>query len=254
MVMEGEKWYLATIILGATSTTDDGEGEIIPTGVTRVEQGALLVALSSLVGALTQVPPRHSAVKIGGKPAYRRARAGVAVALEARLVRIHGLALLSLAEVAQPGPEGPRVRLDLLVHCSKGTYIRSLARDLGERLGCGGYLASLRRLASGGISLHGCHTIPQVEEAVRSAGPHGAEGLLAPLDAVLGHLPALVLAPERVQRLRHGMAIITGPSLTTHASGLARAYGFDGRLVALVRPIETQPGVLGWQPTLVFPA
>jgi tRNA pseudouridine55 synthase len=257
LLMDGDKWYMARVALGAVTTTDDAEGEIIAAREPRFEHDTLLDVLSSFTGEIEQAPPQFAAVKVGGAPAYKRARAGATVTLVPRRVHVHGVALIAAGEPGASPGHPPTVSVDLLVHCSKGTYIRSLARDLGERLGCGGYLAGLRRLASGGITVEHCHTLPNLEAIVQGAGSAGLEALLEPLDLAVRHLPALAVGAALERRLRNGgeIAIAQSWPATTHVDqAKARAYGPDGRLIALVTVAAERSGTTWWRPSLVFEA
>lgn len=211
-----------------------------------------------MVGELEQVPPQFAAVKVRGTPAYKMARAGTVVALEARRIQVHALALLSFREAAAKRGGPPTVQVELLVHCSKGTYIRSIARDLGRHLGCGGHLAGLRRLASGGVTVDRCHGLQQLEAIARQAGRAGLESLLEPLDFAVQHLPAVVVNAQLAQRLRNGGDIPAPPGAWPRDGfvdwDLARAYGTDGRLIALLAPSANRTASSWWRPSLVFAA
>lgn len=146
MLMEGEKTYHARVVLGMVSTTQDPEGEISPGGpVTGLDRDAIEASLASFRGVIMQTPPRFSALKHKGKPLYHYARKGIAITKEPREVTIHELELTGL-ELA---PDAGSPSLELRIKCSKGTYIRSLAEDIGSALGCGAYLSALRRTQSG---------------------------------------------------------------------------------------------------------
>ncbi len=146
VLMEGKKTYLATVVLGKVSTTQDPEGDIgIGGPVTGIDGAAVENVLSRFRGTIMQTPPAFSALKHKGKPLYHYARQGIMITKEPRQVTIHELALrgAGLTET----DEGAAI--ELLIDCSKGTYIRSLAEDIGRELGCGAYLSRLRRLRSG---------------------------------------------------------------------------------------------------------
>jgi tRNA pseudouridine55 synthase len=146
MLMEGEKTYQARVVLGMVSTTQDPEGEISAGGpVTGLGRDAIEASLASFRGVIMQTPPRFSALKHKGKPLYHYARKGIAITKAPREVTIHELELTGL-ELA---PDAGAPSLELRIRCSKGTYIRSLAEDIGSALGCGAYLSALRRTQSG---------------------------------------------------------------------------------------------------------
>lgn len=203
------KMYRSTFLLGAQSDTDDADGRVaIQEGVTAVELSRIEAALQAFHGEIMQTPPAHSAAKIEGRRAYKLARRGEAVQLESRRVTIHSICILNYTWP----------RLDVEVHCGKGTYIRSIARDLGNALGCGGLVETLRRTRVGPF---------HVEDAV--ALDRGKDLVLARLrpmhDAVI-ELPRVEATSDDVVRLRNGQAI-AGDEI-----GEAAVY-CDGALVAI---------------------
>ena len=146
MLMEGEKTYLATVVLGKISTTQDPEGEISEGGaVSGIDRGAIEKVLEDFRGTIMQTPPQFSALKHKGKPLYHYARKGITITKEPREVTVHELELTDL----ELTPEEGAPSIDLRIKCSKGTYIRSMAEDIGSALGCGAYLSALRRTQSG---------------------------------------------------------------------------------------------------------
>jgi tRNA pseudouridine55 synthase len=182
----GEKIYRATVRLGFATTTDDLTGE--PLGALSapaVEPGALEAALCGLVGVFDQVPPAFSARQVGGRRLHDLARRGEAVARAATPVTVHALDL-----VARDGD-----RLELEVRCSAGTYVRALARDLGERLGCGAHLVALRRTRSGSFDLR---------QAVSGESFEQAAERVIPLSGLLVDWPAAVVDAAGLERVRHG--------------------------------------------------
>jgi tRNA pseudouridine55 synthase len=205
-----EKVYRAGLRLGKRSTTDDGEGTLAAQPVTvPPSKDEVAVALGEFLGTIDQVPPDHSAAKIDGRRAYALARQGREVSLAPRPVMIHAISLLDY--------DYPR--LDLEVRCGKGTYIRSLARDLGERLGCGAYLESLRRTRVGHFRAQDALDL----DADRDA----ALNRLLPLAEAVRDLRTLVLAEEQVARLRTGQGVPLVPDLE------------EGEDIAVVSPAGT---------------
>jgi tRNA pseudouridine55 synthase len=189
-VQRMEKVYHARVHLGARSDTDDADGTITPVDLVRpLDRAAVERALQGFVGEIEQVPPAYSAAKVTGKRAYDLARRGEDVSLQARPVRIHAIDLLTY--------DYPL--LELTVRCGKGTYIRSLARDLGERLGCGGYIETLRR------ERVGCFVSADAIPLETEAGQ--ARACLRPLADALCELPSLVLSAHDLARLRQGQTI-----------------------------------------------
>ncbi|MBA2265790.1 MAG: tRNA pseudouridine(55) synthase TruB, partial [Chloroflexi bacterium] len=159
----GLKRYDAIIRLGARSATDDAEGPIVSVSGPLPDETSVRTALSAFIGTFDQLPPAFSARKLGGRTAHRAARAGDPIDVPARAVTVHALNLLTYMQ----DTEGVDVRVDL--RCGAGTYVRALARDLGERLGCGGYLSGLRRTEAAGLTVDTAVT-PQRLEALAADG------------------------------------------------------------------------------------
>jgi tRNA pseudouridine55 synthase len=154
-----DKRYAATIRLGVSTTTDDAEGEVIATAPTgALTDEAVRQALEAFVGEIDQVPSAVSAIKIAGKRAYARVRDGEVVELPARRVTVHSLGVVSTSL-------GDAAEVDIEVHCSSGTYIRAIARDLGEALGVGGHLTALRRTAVGPFGIDSARTLDELAES-----------------------------------------------------------------------------------------
>jgi len=147
---------VATALLGSTTTTGDAEGEVLQRRAVRVGQDDVDRVRAQFLGAIAQTPPMHSALKKDGKPLYEYARAGIEVAREPREVTIHALSL-ALTQV------GNETVVSMQVHCSKGTYIRTLAQDIGEALGCGAHLTMLRRVDTGGFGIAQCIGLTELE-------------------------------------------------------------------------------------------
>ncbi len=155
-----DKTYDATILLGASTTTDDAEGEVLATAATdQVTEDAVRVGLAAMVGEIDQVPSAVSAIKVDGKRAYERVRAGEQVELAARRVRIASI------DVTRYVPTGTGIEVDVSVACSSGTYIRAIARDLGQALGVGGHLTALRRTAVGAFAIDSARTLDELADA-----------------------------------------------------------------------------------------
>lgn len=190
-----DKEYEAEICLGAVSATGDAEGPICRREHgTPPDEQSVAQALRDFTGAIDQVPPAHSAVKVAGVRSYKRARRGDEVVLKARQVHVHALELL--------GYDFPR--LSVRIHCSAGTYIRSLAADLGHALGTGAYLAELRRLRAGGLGLDQALTLEQVA-SLRRAGQ--IDKALVPPRLALSQLASVELSESKLVDFAHGKAI-----------------------------------------------
>ena len=195
------KRYTATVCFGASSATDDLEGERIPAAGPAPDRDAVEAALPAFVGELSQVPPAYSAVQVAGRRAYAMARAGETPELAPRTVTIHELRLV---EWDASDPERPIAVLD--VACSAGTYIRSLARDLGVALGNAAYLGALVRTRSGAFTLDEAIPLDRLRDAATEGLP-AAEALLRPIDAGLERLPRADIRAADVPRLADGLAI-----------------------------------------------
>lgn len=214
-LLDADKEYIASLSLGARTTTGDVEGEVLERKPLNVAEGSLLPVLERFRGELEQVPPMHSALKHKGTPLYRLARRGQEVARAARRVRIS-----SLERVSFDGAS-----LVLRVVCSKGTYIRVLAEDIGQALGCGAHLSGLRRTAAGRFGLEDAVTLESLE---RMPVDERKQCLLS-LPALLQGLPRAELGAAEEARLRQGQALkISG----LHA-GLCAVVRPDGAVIGL---------------------
>jgi tRNA pseudouridine55 synthase len=222
----GEKTYRATIRLGFATTTDDLTGEALHEPRTvAVDDEALRSACRALVGTLPQVPPAFSAKRVGGQRLYDLARAGRAVEREAVTVTVFALEVLSR--------EGDR--LDVEVRCAPGTYVRALARDLGEALGVGAHLTALRRTRSGGFGLDAAVPLDAID----------AERVL-PLDALLTDWPAVRVTAEGETAVGHGRAVTSGLTLDSWPAEAAHVRLLDagGRLLGIAVPSGGAAGEL----------
>ncbi len=196
-LLGSSKAYLAECCLGQTTSTDDGEGEVIDEQlVPRLEVGHIEVLLQEFTGRIQQVPPIYSALKQGGEPLYRKARRGEQVKVAAREVEIHRLDLVAIEEH----------RLRLHIECGSGTYIRSLARDIGQRLGCGAHLSALRRIWVEPFDQPRMYTLEALE-ACAEQGPQALTACLLPIREGLAHWPRWVLAPAQSMAIRAGRKV-----------------------------------------------
>lgn len=206
--LDADKAYRAVVQLGVVTTTDDGEGETVRAQpVPPVSPELLRPVLARFVGAIQQVPPLYSALKREGRPLYAYARAGQVLDVPARPVRVDAIDIVAI--------DGDRLTLD--VRCGKGTYIRSLARDIGEALGCGAHLAALTRTASGPFTLAQAHPL----DALRTMEPEQARELLLPVDTLVQDLPRVDLDSSQSAAIMHGRGV-QFPSAP--AGGLLRLY------------------------------
>ena len=196
-LLDADKTYQAEVRLGVTTTTGDAEGEIRQTRPVACTKAEVEQALLAFTGMIEQIPPMHSALKREGRPLYELARQGVEVAREARQVWIHHLKLLA-CELAGDAP-----LLTLEVCCSKGTYVRTLAEDIGEVLGCGAHLVGLRRTAVGDLTLAHARTLAELESIATNATP-ALGAILLPVDHLLLSMPAVYLDEAASERFTHG--------------------------------------------------
>jgi len=222
--LESDKTYRATLQLGVTTTTADAEGEVLERREVQVTREQLRAACDALTGPIRQVPPMHSALKHEGRALYDYARAGLEVEREAREVTIHRIDIVG----------GEDAQWTLEVCCSKGTYIRTLAEDIGAALGCGAHLAALRRLACGGVSLDRAHTLEQLA-ALDEAG---RDALLLDADALLADWPLVRLGEEDAGRFLSGLR----RRLPLADAGQVRVYGPQPR--AFLGSARVQAGEL----------
>lgn len=193
--LEADKRYLATLQLGVTTTTADAEGEVIERREVHVTREQLQAACAYFVGEIDQLPPMHSALKRDGRPLYEYARAGIKVEREPRRVNLHRI------EVIDAPGQGRDNQWTIDVRCSKGTYIRTLAEDLGAMLGCGAHLAALRRTGSGTLSLTDAVTL---ERLIEMSEPERDAALLA-ADALIADWPLVRLESDEAGRFLSGL-------------------------------------------------
>jgi tRNA pseudouridine55 synthase len=216
MLLEGDKTYEATVRLGLTTTTGDAEGNPVDERPVRVSPDDIEAALARFVGSIVQIPPRHAALKYRGRNYYEYAREGIDIPRVAREIIIHELAL----DRWNP-PDA-----ELTVRCGKGTYVRVLAEDLGAALGCGGHLAALRRVASGGFDVGNALSL----EGLEALDDAARDARLLPVDALLSTLPRLELDAADAWRLGCGQAI----AHSDLPDGDYRAYA-AGRFLGVAR-------------------
>ena len=219
-----DKEYVAGLKLGVVTSTQDITGEILEQRPAEVTRKQLLAVLPRFTGAIEQVPPMYSAIKINGKKLYELARKGKEVERRPRPVTIHALEALD-----GPPPQGADFLLR--IHCSKGTYVRTLCHDIGQALGCGGCMSSLQRIKAAGFTLADSVTLEAVQEAVdRGEG----ESPLLPVDCCFAGLPVLVLKTAGAEKkIRNGAAL----PVRDVPDGEYRVYGMDKTFLALGRAV-----------------
>ncbi len=235
---DGDKAYEATVAFGAATSTEDAEGEVTaradPSGVTA---GALADVLPRFVGEIAQVPPMYSAVRVGGRRLHEAARAGEDVERAPRTVRVHAL---ELREIAAPADGLVLARVG--VRCGKGTYVRTLAADLGRALGVPAHLAALRRVEASGFRIDEAVPLEAIEALGRS-DPDALRARLVPLAEALRAMPAVAVDAAEARALAQGKAL----GRDAPPAPLVRAIGPAGTLVAVCAP-----GGAGLKPVRVF--
>jgi len=228
-LLEADKTYYALIKLGITTTTADAEGEITATHPVQVNEQQVRAVLLRFVGDIQQTPPMHSALKHQGKALYEYIRQGETIERASRSITIYELHLLRFV-----GDE-----LEISVRCSKGTYIRTLAEDIGQALGCGAHLGGLRRTAIGRFHLQDAYTLPQMEEMTVTQ----RDACLLPLDSLLQEVPTVELDAAQLLRIGQGQKLVMG-SASVLLQGKVRLYAagnfvgladFDGQCLVPVR-------------------
>jgi tRNA pseudouridine55 synthase len=225
-----EKGYRATVCFGATSTTDDLDGELVPVEGPAPARDAVAAALAGFVGERSQRPPAYSAIQVGGRRAYDMARAGEAPELAHRQVDLRGL---DLVEWDDADPSRPIAVVDVV--CSAGTYVRAIARDLGATLGSGAYLGALVRTRSGPFSVDAATSLDALRTAA-AAGPEAVHALLLPADAGLDALPTVTLTESEIEDAAKGRYVRPAAGLGTAEEGsVLRLHDGAGRIVGIGR-------------------
>lgn len=223
---EGDKAYQAGVAFGAATETEDAEGQVTERGdPSGLDAARVAAALARFVGEIEQTPPMYSAVRVGGRRLHQAARRGEQVPRPPRRVRVHALELISF----EPARDG-LARARLGVRCGKGTYVRTLAADLGRALGVPAHLESLRRTEAGPFAIGAALPLAEAEALAAAGGPEALRArLVAPAEA-MAFLPAARLDQAGVRDLGHGQAVaLAAPE------GMVRALDGEGRLVAVCR-------------------
>lgn len=231
-VSASDKRYQAVITLGKKTDTFDEDGKQLASAEVNVTEEQFETELKTFIGDIEQVPPPYSAVKVQGRKAYEMAREGEEVDLAPRIISVYSLEMLEWAP--------PEVVIDIF--CSSGTYVRSLANDLGERLGCGATLTGLRRTKSGRFTLRDAVPLRKLNEAFTDGTWYQ---YLIPAAEALSDWPALELSNEEMETVRHGNRIPAIPTPEKKARGISQ----QGELVAL---LELDEATNEWQPKKVF--
>ncbi len=214
-LLDADKHYAFTVRLGETTATGDTEGEVLSRRATDgIDATAVSEVLAGFTGTIEQLPPMYSALKHQGKRLYELAREGVEVEREPRRVMIHRLELGALRL-----PE-----FELRVHCSKGTYVRTLAEDIGEALGCGAHVTALRRTGVGPYTGYPMHTMAALEATAEQQGQAGLDRLMLPIDTALADWPEVRVGADAAFYLQQGQAVLVPKAPT---GGWVRVYRGD---------------------------
>lgn len=213
---DADKTYVATLKLGITTNTGDAEGEVLSTQTVNVSQSQFEQACQQFVGEISQIPPMYSALKHEGKALYVYARAGVEIERAARVITIHSIALNTFDQDVAT----------ITVKCSKGTYIRTLAEDIGRQLGCGAHLIGLRRTATANYQLTQAITLEQFE----AMPVEQRASVLLPADSAVHHLPAITLDADSTYYLQQGQSVWRSGVI---AKGLLRLYNEQQEFLGL---------------------
>lgn len=221
-MLDADKTYRAIVRLGVRTATGDPEGRVLKTRSVRAREADVRACLSRFTGEFLQTPPMHSALKVAGRPLYDYARKGVEIERKPRPVVVHRIELVEFRGNV----------FTLIIESGKGLYVRTLAEDLGEALGCGAHLQALVRLAVGSLRLEQAIGL----EALEAMDPKTRDGRLLPVDALLMDLPRLDLDPESAWQLGHGQAIWRAG---LRVGDRLRVYGPDGHLIGLVE-VDTE--------------
>jgi len=238
-VSAADKRYQAILRLGGSTDTYDAEGHFMRTPAPApvdVTEAQFEEVLQRFIGEIKQTPPPFSAVKVHGRKAYEMAREGEEVELAPRIINVYHL------EVLEWTP--PEVVID--VHCSSGTYVRSLANDVGAALGCGAYLVGLRRTKSGRFSLRDATPLRKLQEAFTAGNWYQ---YLIPAAEALAEWPGVELNPDQVEEVKHGHRVKAAPDTQP---GLVRGVSMAGELIAIMDLAQGEDGTPEWQPKKVF--
>ncbi len=219
-LLDADKRYWVRVRLGTVTTTGDAEGEVVETRpVVGIDETRVRAALAAFMGPIRQLPPMYSALKHQGQRLYKLAREGVEVEREPRAVTIHAIMLLAL--------EGEE--FDMEVHCSKGTYVRTLAEDIGAALGCGAFVSALRRTGVGPYLADRMIGMPEIERRAEE-GFDALDALLLPIDSAVAHWPEIKLSDDAAYYLKLGQPVLVPKA---PPNGWLRLYDARGRFVGV---------------------
>ncbi len=226
-LMDKTKAYRVGLLLGAATDTQDSSGEVLYEKPVRVSQEDIENTIKSFLGETTQIPPMYSAIRVNGQRLYELARKGVEVDRKPRPVNFLSLEILSINR------ENDKVRVIFDVECSKGTYMRTLCHDIGEKLGCGGHMASLLRTRSGPFSIDNAYKLDELEE---KKDTNMLDSILIPMDFALNSLPSVMVSHSDAKRLKNGLNLLIYALL----SGFVRVYHESGCFIAIGKVLTTE--------------
>ncbi|UTF59377.1 tRNA pseudouridine(55) synthase TruB [Gilvimarinus sp. DA14] len=227
-LLDADKTYEATFVLGEKTSTGDAEGEVLEDiDASELSEAQVASAMTRFMGEIDQVPPMYSALKQNGQPLYKLARQGIEVEREARQVEILEYNLLAFRP-------GQRAELDVEVHCSKGTYIRSLAEDLGEALEVGGHVSALRRTFTGGFEIEQCITLDELSDERGEGRAETLDHHLLPVDTPVDHLPKITLPADSAHYFRLGNPVMDAQVYRTGEEGdMVRVFCESGQFLGV---------------------
>lgn len=246
-LLDSDKRYTATFALGVATESGDRDGAVVgERSAAHLSEAAVVDAMASFVGEIDQVPSMFSALKHNGQPLYKLARQGIVVDRPARRITIHHYQLLAFR-----GGEVAEVEVD--VHCSKGTYVRSLATDLGDLLGVGGHVTALRRTAAGPFALADAYTPEQLEALVAAGGSSAADAKLLPMEVAVQGAADVTLSAAAQAALAQGQLVGAAGAYRNDAeAGIVRVFADDGRFLGVAT--VTDDGRLAPKRLVVYPA
>ena len=224
-LLDADKAYEGTCKLGVITRTADAEGEVVETRpVEGIDEARVQAVLARFIGEIQQVPPMHSAVKVNGQPLYKLAHQGLEIEREPRTVTIHELEMTRL--------EGDE--LDIRLRCSKGTYVRALAEEIGEALGCGAHLSALRRTRAGPFHIDEAVSLAELE-ALAESGREALDARLLPMETALADWPAVRLSDNSAWYLTQGQPVLVPQAPT---SGWVRLYQGETRFLGVGQVLD----------------
>lgn len=243
-LLDANKAYRAKCVLGAVTTTGDSDGDIIEQKpVPQLSEADLLKLLAAFEGPQNQTPPMFSALKHNGRPLYEYARQGIVIERKARPITIYGISLINFSFAAK-SPD--KAFIEIEVQCSKGTYIRTLCEDIGQKIGCGAYISELRRIESEPFSLSQAITLDDLlqqfsrQENSDDRDFTAMDELLLPVDTAIKRFPAIELNDLELERIQHGMTIDIQPDIQSDSPSSDYRLYHNNILIALAIVDEFQ--------------